>query len=909
MSESWNWPGARWWRVDLHAHTPASYDFTNRSKLGDDCWQRWLESVQDAGIHAVAVTDHNTAEGITPIQEAASTMEDPPLVFPGIELTANDGSHLLLLVDPISQRPHIEHLLTKVGIDVKHRGSTSSRSKLSVEQILETCVADALIIGAHVNSPGGLLEHFGMQRIAELKHSGLAAVEVNPKEAIDGTWLDGSKSEIGRKISQIWASDGHDYNRLGQPSTWVKMTRPDLEGLRLALWDGEASLKPTCQRGLDDPNEHAHMALESITVSEAKHIGREAPTIVRLNPWLNTIIGGRGTGKSTMVDFCRKVLRREEELDSSDKNEEGSLRQLFDLRMRVPGSRQDQGLLTDKTHLELVYRKDGERFALAWSEGGIAPPISRLDGNFRVAEEGNISERFPVRIYSQKQLFDLAQRPNALLKVIDDAEEVRSADTERRIKQLESKYLSLRAEARAASALAGELPARRTALRDVQHKLDVLEQKGHARILNTYRALLQIDNTWRGIREAAMAGLELTLDSVNELSVADLELGLESEHDEPLAALRRVHLSLKQLVENLKLKLVADINEALQQFEGIARESAARTWQEALNTSEMKYRQTFSQLEQEEISDFMEYGALLDRVANFEAEIESLNSELSKANHLEELAFATLSLCREERRLLSQKRNGFVQLTISDTLRVQVGALADHANLADDLVGILGIERFEEDRKDVADGIRPEDIDRWDWEKLDAVVDRVRKYVSGEDESWKFRNSRFGRALKKVPPERIDRLALYMPGDEIQVEFRDKRTGSSWRPLTQGSPGQQTAALLAFILSFGTEPIILDQPEDDLDSTLIYELLVNRFRETKLRRQMIVVTHNPNIVVHGDAELVVSLDIKKGKTVIIQQGGLQETAVRNEICRVMEGGREAFETRYHRIIPPDRSGT
>lgn len=72
---------------------------------------------------------------------------------------------------------------------------------------------------------------------------------------------------------------------------------------------------------------------------------------------------------------------------------------------------------------------------------------------------------------------------------------------------------------------------------------------------------------------------------------------------------------------------------------------------------------------------------------------------------------------------------------------------------------------------------------------------------------------------------------------------------------------------------------------------------------------MIVVTHNPNLVVHGDAELVVSLDVRTGKSVIEQQGGLQKIVVRNDICRVMEGGREAVETRCRRIIPPDRPGT
>ncbi len=158
-------------------------------------------------------------------------------------------------------------------------------------------------------------------------------------------------------------------------------------------------------------------------------------------------------------------------------------------------------------------------------------------------------------------------------------------------------------------------------------------------------------------------------------------------------------------------------------------------------------------------------------------------------------------------------------------------------------------------------------------------------------------------ALERVPPERLDRLALYLPEDAVEVRFKDRSSGA-WRPLTQGSPGQQTAALLAFVLGYGIEPIILDQPEDDLDNTLIYELLVSRLREIKTKRQVLIVTHNPNIVVHGDAELVLSLEARGGRSRIACQGGLQEQAVREEICRIMEGGREAFESRYQRIMGP-----
>ena len=120
--------------------------------------------------------------------------------------------------------------------------------------------------------------------------------------------------------------------------------------------------------------------------------------------------------------------------------------------------------------------------------------------------------------------------------------------------------------------------------------------------------------------------------------------------------------------------------------------------------------------------------------------------------------------------------------------------------------------------------------------------------------------------------------------------------------MEQGSPGQKTAALLAFILSYGNEPLVLDQPEDDLDNHLIYDLIVTQLREINQKRQVLVVTHNANIVVNGDAENVIALDVKSGQTRIVTQGTLQDVSVRNEICKVMEGGKTALAERYRRIM-------
>ena len=80
--------------VDLHAHSPASHDFGSETDRDDPDWGAWITAARDAGLDAVAVTDHNTAAGIAPLQDAASRVEGSPVLFPGVEVTASDGARL-----------------------------------------------------------------------------------------------------------------------------------------------------------------------------------------------------------------------------------------------------------------------------------------------------------------------------------------------------------------------------------------------------------------------------------------------------------------------------------------------------------------------------------------------------------------------------------------------------------------------------------------------------------------------------------------------------------------------------------------------------------------------------------------------------------------------------------------------
>lgn len=94
--------------------------------------------------------------------------------------------------------------------------------------------------------------------------------------------------------------------------------------------------------------------------------------------------------------------------------------------------------------------------------------------------------------------------------------------------------------------------------------------------------------------------------------------------------------------------------------------------------------------------------------------------------------------------------------------------------------------------------------------------------------------------------------------------------------------------------------MILDQPEDDLDNRLVYELIVGRLKRAKETRQIIAVTHNANIPVNGDAEYIVSLNSESKELKVLYTGTVDRPKIKKEICDVMEGSEHAFKMRARR---------
>jgi len=127
--------------------------------------------------------------------------------------------------------------------------------------------------------------------------------------------------------------------------------------------------------------------------------------------------------------------------------------------------------------------------------------------------------------------------------------------------------------------------------------------------------------------------------------------------------------------------------------------------------------------------------------------------------------------------------------------------------------------------------------------------------------------------------------------------------------IEQLSPGTRGIVLLLLYLAIdGTDdrPLIIDQPEENLDPQSIFEELVARFREAKKRRQIIIVTHNANLVVNTDADQVIVASCGRHRPAQLpvksyEAGGLENKRIRQRVCDILEGGEKAFKERAKRL--------
>ena len=442
-----DWIGAKWWKFDFHTHTPASKDYGGKgpeqAQLKKITPKEWLINFMKAGIDCVAITDHNSGEWIDLVKNAKEELKQENhseykeiYIFPGVELSAG-AIHILGIFDLEKKTSDIQQLLGAV----RYKGTVGDSDQVteeSIEKVIKIIYEfGGIAIPAHADDPDkSLLRKVSgteLKQILDLEN--LYALEVvnlqNIKDSNSPNYVGNKLSNVSKKFSYVIGSDSHhpsgsgNQRYPGKNFTWVKMGNPSLDGLKLALLDSgfsddENSSIKRCDSFSSDPNAHSSNYIQSISIDKTKYIGRVNTVEFKLNPWMNTIIGGRGTGKSSFIEFTRIAMRRRDEIEKlSD-----SIRKELEKYNTIPRDRTENGLLLNNSRFVVIYKKDNTQYKLIWDSGTEGNAIESFNGTEWIKEEGNIKDRFPISIYSQKQIYSFAEKPKHLLDMITEQKEI-----------------------------------------------------------------------------------------------------------------------------------------------------------------------------------------------------------------------------------------------------------------------------------------------------------------------------------------------------------------------------------------------------------------------------------------------------------------------------------------------------
>ena len=869
-------PGARWWKFDFHTHTPASDDFGDKNVEHES----WLKAFMKAKIDCVAITDHNSGAWIDDLKQALKNIKDknpewyhPLSLFPGVEISTYDDVHVLAIFGCDKNKDDIDRLLGAVGYSGTKGKSDDTTDKTITEVVNEITKRGGLAIPAHVDQEKGVFKLNGKKQKKILQNNKVYAAEVHDSNYKMPQFYKDQKG----KWTIVNGSDTHNLNSdTFGTFTWIKMDEPSIEGLKLALQDGDISVNRNMN---DTPNDIPELFIKSLEVSKAKYIGRSEPLNCRFSPFLNTIIGGRGRGKSTLLEFMRLVLRRDKDIHNVLKKES---RKYFDVDVEEDGS-----LLIEDSKISLIYCKGEVRYRLNWSPNPNYPSLEEEKDDTWKSCDGEIKSLFPVRIYSQKEIFEIAKEPSALIEIIDEAPEVDAARFKTRNRDLVNRYKQIEGKRRELNDKIAEENRLRGEFNDHARQIEQIEKSGHKEVLRNYRERQQQLNELESLERKWEEMRDRLLETLSAIAPADFNAQHFYKHTDILSALETTNRKWQSIHDQLS-ELIQEANSVVAEWQT---EKNVAPWMQELKSEIDQYEKSRSDLEQQGI-DPNRYNLLLTQQKSMQKELDLIHEYRSLQQTLESEKKDVFDQIKENRRKLSEKRQEFLTSVLHDNLLVSIEILP-----------------FGEEWDEIEDEIRrilqcPDHFDR-DFEGLKKIyeqddgnmINKLKETINAiRNEDREAEHKSFATRLQSLSSESMIDLNLWFPGDNLKITF-----GSNRQSIKRGSPGEKAAALLAFILSYGDEPLLLDQPEDDLDNELIYDLIVRQLRETKTKRQVIVVTHNANIVVNGDAEMVLPLEVVKGQTYVQQPASIQEKKVRESICKILEGGERAFEQRYRRI--------
>mgnify|MGYP001143036685 CR=1 FL=1 len=898
--------GARWWKFDFHNHTPKSSDFGKGDAVHMAITpEAWLLKYMNAGIDCVAVTDHNSGEWIDTLKTTLAAMEvSKPVgyrklyLFPGVEISASNNIHILAIFDPSAGTADIQTLLGVVRFPAAHIGTTDAVSPDSVEDVIKAIhAAGAVAIPAHADKPSGIFLLTGFTLTQAIKSDGLLAIEVVDKTAPKPDLYVQSKLHL----AEVVGTDSHIAAQVGTNYTWVKMSEPSLDALKLALHDREDGIIRKDSTSVDPNLITNRYFIKSLSVTNGFKAGNGSPLNTQFSPWLTSIIGGRGSGKSTIINYLRIALARIDEMPNEVQVEFNKFNQV--------GRKGDTGMLRAGTIIEVEIFKDGRLHLVTWNNNSYSlKEWSEATGNWDTAKTvSNIKELFPVQIFNQKELFALTGNPSKLIELIDSQFD-KPRWTEAKDKLVE-RWIADRATRRQLNKAISEEGNINAQLSSTNNKIALYESSTYRETLSSFNKLTHVNKFFTDSSEnvlkfiSQLEELERFVPTLQPpATTSDVIVGTSAD--------------FVQTINTGLLSVKAKITEAIELLkpykENLPDQFNALPWFQQFTAAKELYNGIAERIKE---LGSESYESLIQRRAMLNDKLALISAQKQQVETLTlELRALYASIVDKEKELRVKRREVIGRWkTIDNTnnpfLIIELQSMADTENADSTFRQLLrkpggefssNIYTYNEEDETsgglIADIIKEPEATRW--EKRFNALNEFLSATETDKKNLDLRLAKHLDYLKQNTPEDIDRLLVWFPEDKLVLKFRKEGVEED---IKTGSAGERTAGMLGLLLALNDIPLIIDQPEDDLDTKLISKFVVDGFKKLKQNRQLLIVTHNPNIAVNANSDNVVHMDFVTGQVVVAGNDALQDKQIRSAVCEVMEGGRDALNKRYYRI--------
>ena len=874
--------GAVFHRCALQVN-PHHYDSTYPSGDAVDHAGAIVQKASNLGVSVLAITDHNHVGGVAAFRTAAEGRGIH--IFPGFELSSSEGIHVLCIYAPDTADALLARYLGGFGI-TDTQPSPKLADKAFADILTKVREQGGVAIAAHVTNDKGLLKVLtGQARIQAWRSGDLLAIQIpssvadlpyDVKQIVENTNPDYRRdpaAEDGLAIAVVNAKDIAKPEDLDDRSAtcWIKMSEVTIEGLRQAFLDPGSRIRNP-KEGKLEPEEHAEL------VALAWEGGFLDGAAIHFNPNLNVLVGGRGTGKSTVIESIRTVLGLEAIGDEARRAHQGIIRHV----------------LKNGTKISLLVRAHRPAVREYRIECTIPnPPLVRDD-------HGEVSNLSPqdvlprVEVFGQHEISELTKnrekRTRLLDRFVDRDDDLprKKADLRRALEKSRKSLLDTRAEL-------AQIEERLAALPGLEETLERFREAGLEDRLKEQSLLVREERLLASIPERLASFRECLETLKREVPMDRVFLSAKVLEDLPgKAILQRLNGVFETL--DLELQRIAkDLEQALAcADEGVA---LVRTeWETRKRNVHEVYEKILRELQKSRVD-----GEEFIRLRRQIEELRPLRERQASARRTEkDHAARRRSLlaewedfkAQEFRRLDGAAKR--VSNKLRDRVQVEVTAAGDREplfNLLREKVGGRLSEAIESLR-----GVP--DL------SLTEFVEACRSGAEALNETFGITPAQ-GERLAKADPEvlmRVEELDL-PPTTAIRLNTAPAGELPAWQALEDLSTGQKATAVLLLLLLQSEAPLIVDQPEDDLDNRFITEGVVPRMREEKQRRQFLFSTHNANIPVLGDAELIVGLSATgkaehcRTRIAPKHMGSIDAQPVRELVEEILEGGKEAFERR------------